>query len=148
MPPIIEQINQQIIAFLKAHDSVSADALRMVKAAVKEKEIASKKELNDEDVVGVLRNQVKTREDSIAEFVSAGRNDLADKERKEIDVIKKFLPPDMDAAELASIVNEVIAETGATTKADMGRVMGAVMARVKGKAGGEQVKKIVMENLK
>lgn len=147
MPSIVEQINKEVIVSLKAHDAISADALRMVKAAIKEKEIAQRKELTEEEVIAVIRNQVKTREDSIREFESAGRSELADKERKEIDVIKRFLPADMDPAELEKIVSEVISETGAKSKAEMGRVMGAVMARVKGHAGGDQVKKVVMDHL-
>lgn len=102
---------------------------------------------SDEDVVAVIQKEAKQRKDSIEQFSNAGRKELAQKEEKELEMLQKYLPEQMDGEEIKKLVQQAISQTGATSVAEIGKVMGALMPKVKGKADGNLVSKIVREEL-
>ena len=128
---------------MKARDMVAVNALRGVIAKAKDLTVNAGKEMTDDALLAVIAKGVKQREESIAQFVAAGRDELADGERTEKELLAKYLPAQLSEAEVAEVVKAVIAETGAASKKDMGRVMKDVMARVKGQADGKLVSKLV-----
>ena len=128
---------------MKARDMVSVNALRGVIAKAKDLTVNAGKEMTDDALLAVIAKGVKQREESIAQFVAAGRAELADGERTEKELLAKYLPAQLSEAEVAEVVKAVVAETGAASKKDMGRVMKEVMARVKGQADGKLVSKLV-----
>ena len=128
---------------MKAHDMGAVNTLRGVLAKVKDVTVNAGKEMTDDAVLQVLAKGVKQREESIAQFEAAGRAELAEGERKEMELLKKYLPAQLSEAEVTAIVKESIAAVGATSKKDMGRVMKDVMARVKGQADGKLVSRLV-----
>ena len=128
---------------MKAHDMVAVNAIRGAIAKVKDLAVNAGKDMTNDDVLSVIAKAVKQREESVAQFTQAGRADLAEKEKTEMDLLRKYLPAQLDEAAVAAVVKEVVAATGATGKKDMGRVMKEVMARVKGQADGKLVSKLV-----
>ena len=122
--------------------------IRMARANIKNIEIDSKKELNDDEVLTVLMKEVKMRQDSLEEFTKAGRNDLAEQARQEIAILEKYLPEQLGDEELKALVQEAISESGAASPKDMGKVMSAVMAKTKGRAEGKRINIMVRELLK
>lgn len=142
-----EDINKDITAALKAGEKEKLSTLRMLLSAVKYKEVDAKRQLNDEEVIGVISTLIKQRNDSIEQFTKGGREDLAEKEKKEAEVLKGYLPPQLSEAEIRDIVKKAAAETGASGAKDMGKLMKAVMPHVKGKADGKLVNDIVKEVL-
>ena len=135
-------------AAMKAKDADRTSTLRMVKAAIMNREKEGAGELTDEDVLKLLRSQVKQRRDSVEQYQQAGRQDLADKEAAEIAVIESYLPQAASAAVIDQAVSEAVAETGATSPKDMGAVMKSVMARLAGKnADGRAVSEAVKKKL-
>ena len=122
--------------------------IRMVRANIKNVEINDKRELNDDEVLAVLMKEVKMRQDSLEEFQKAGREDLVAQTKEELEVLKVYLPEALSDEELKAIVAEVVAEVGATTMKDMGKVMPAVMAKTKGRADGKRINVMVRELLK
>ncbi len=144
-----ETLNQDLIAAMKAHEEVKLRALRMAKAAIMNFEVAGKEkvEAKDEDVLQIVKKEVKKREDSIQQFEQGGRSDLAAAEREEMEVLKAYLPEMMGEDQLRDIVKATVAELGAGAPSDMGKVMGAVMGKVKGQADGAVVRKMVQEAL-
>lgn len=133
----------------KDHDKTMV--LRALKAAVLKKEISVRQggsaTLSDEDVLDVFRKEAKQRKDSIEQFEAAGRTDLSQKEKYELGIIEGYLPKQLSEEEIAKIVDEVIAATGATAPSDMGKVMRMLMPKVKGLADGALVNKIVKSKL-
>ena len=138
-----EKLMDDLKAAMKAHDMVAVNAIRGVIAKVKDLTVNAGKEMTDDAVLSVIAKAVKQREESVAQFTQAGREDLAEKEKTEMEMLRKYLPAQLDEAAVAAIVKEVVAATGATGKKDMGRVMKEVMARVKGQADGKLVSKLV-----
>ena len=130
-------------AAMKAHDMTAVNAIRGVIAKAKDLTVNAGKEMTDDAVLAVIAKGVKQREESIAQFVAAGRAELADGEKAELELLKKYLPAQLSEDEVAAAVKAVVAELGATSKKDMGRVMKEVMARVKGQADGKLVSKLV-----
>ena len=128
---------------MKAHDMTSVNAIRGVIAKAKDLTVNAGKEMSDDALLGVISKAVKQREESIAQFEAAGRAELAEGEKVERDFLKKYLPAQLDEAQVAELVKAVIAEVGATSKKDMGRVMKEVLARAKGQADGKLVSKLV-----
>jgi uncharacterized protein len=134
----VDKLNQQIAADLttamKAKDTARLSALRMLKAAVMNKGMVEKgRDLNDAEVRQVVASLVKQRRDSIEQFAKAGRTDLVEKETAEIAILEHYLPPAVSADEIDAAVAEAIAETGASSPKDMGKVMKAVMPKLSGK---------------
>ncbi|MBU0531265.1 MAG: GatB/YqeY domain-containing protein [Candidatus Uhrbacteria bacterium] len=144
----IEKIEADLMAAFKAKETQVVSTLRLLRAALKNKSIELKKDLEEEEVVAVVKSQVKQLKDSVDAFVEGAREDLAVKAREELEILAKYLPEQMGEDELKTIVDETVAETGAAGAADMGKVMGAVMGKVKGKADGGDVKRLVDAALK
>lgn len=144
------QLQSDLLEAMKARDEVKLAALRMFKAAVMKHEVSGKGkvEATDEDVLKILKKEVKQRRDSIEQFEKGGRPELADAEHKQLEVLEAYLPEEMSEAQIKEIAQEVIQQTGASGPADMGKVMGAVMQRTAGKADGGVVRALVQEALK
>ncbi len=132
---------------MKARDDVKVSAIRMVRSAVKNREIDLGKELDDREVTEVISSLVKQRRESIRLFQEAGRNDLVAKEERELAILMDFLPKQLDRGEIAEIVEKAIAECGAQGLRDMGKVMKIVMPQVSGRADGNVVGEIVRGKL-
>jgi uncharacterized protein YqeY len=143
-----DQIVSDLTAAMKAQDAQRTSTLRMVKAAMMNRKIEQGSDLSDDDVQKLLRSLVKQRRDSIEQYEKAGRQELVDKEAAEIGVIEAYLPQAASAAEIEAAVVGAIAETGATSMKDMGKVMKAAQAALAGKnADGKQVSEIVKAKL-
>ena len=138
-----DQLMNDMKSAMKAHDMPKVNTLRGVIAKAKDLTVNAGKEMTDEAVLSVIAKAVKQREESIAQFTAAGRAELAESEKAEMDVLKVYLPAQLSEEEVAAVVKAVVAETGAASKKDMGRVMKEVMARVKGQADGKLVSKLV-----
>lgn len=144
----IDKISQDLTAAMRAKDQLRLDTLRMTKAALMNREVEKKRALDDAESQQVVVGMIKQRRDSVEQFRSGGRPELADKEQAEITILEAYLPPPLDAAELESIVADAIAEAGATSPKDMGRVMKGVMARLAGRAAdGKIVSELVKKKL-
>ncbi len=128
------QIGETTKAAMKARDKDRVAALRLVNAEIKRIEVDERRELSNDDVLTVLNRMLKQRHDSLGQFEAAGREDLAQKERYEIGVIREFMPEPLSAEALAALVDEAVASTGATEMKDMGKVMGALKPKVQGRA--------------
>ena len=143
-----QQIISDLTASMKAQDAPRTSTLRMVKAAVMNREIEKHGELDDEEMSKLLRSLVKQRRDSVEQYEKGGRQELADKEKTEIEVIEAYLPQAAAREEIEAAVAAAISETGASTMKDMGGVMKAVQAALAGKnADGRTVSEIVKAKL-
>ena len=143
-----DKIISDMTAAMKAKDAARTSTLRMVKAAIMNREKEGGDALTDEDVMKLLRSQVKQRRDSVEQYQKAGRQELVDKEAAEIAVIEEYLPQAVSAAEIELAVTEAIAETGASSMKDMGAVMKASMVKLAGKnADGKMVSEAVKKKL-
>jgi uncharacterized protein YqeY len=134
-----ERITDDMKAAMRAKDSDRLGAIRMLTAAIKQKEVDERVELDDAAVVSIVDKLLKQRKDSIDAFQKAGRQDLADKEQAEVAVLQAYLPARLSADEVAAEVKAIVAEVGAAGPGDMGKVMGAAKARLAGKADMGQV---------
>jgi len=144
-----QQIEQDLITALKAKDETGVNTLRYLKSALQNKEIElKKKELSDQQVGEVVASEVKKRKESIAEFKKGGRDDLVKQEEAELRILQEYQPEQLSEEELGKMVDQAISETGASGPADTGKVMGSLMPKVKGKADGALVARLVGERLK
>lgn len=125
---LVEHITQDLTAAMKAQDAPRTSTLRMAKAALKNREIDKHGPLDDAEAAKVLQGLVRQREDSVEQYAKANRPELADKERAEITVLKAYLPAELSDEEIAAAVRGAVAETGATSPKDLGRVMKAALA--------------------
>lgn len=128
---------------LKNKNNATLSTLRLLKSAIKNKQIDLQHELSDEEILGVIRTQVKQLKDGLVSFISAGREDLSSQARAEITVLENYLPKQISDEELTEIVKKTLEETGAKTKQEMGKAIGAVMKSVQGRADGTRVKHLV-----
>lgn len=144
---LLDKIEQDIISAMKEKEESKVSTLRMLKSALKNKEIQNKKDLSDEDVIQTLQGQIKSRKDSIEMYEKAGRAELAQKEEKEIEILKEYLPEQLSEEEIKTKVDQIIQEVGAQSIQDMGKVMGKASVEFKGKADMSEVSRIVKENL-
>jgi len=140
-------LEQQMKEALKAGDQIRLSTLRLLLAAIKNEEIAQSREVTDEDVVTVVRRQMKQRRESVEAFRQAGREELARKEEAELAILNTFVPQQLSEEEIRQIVKEVLDQLPETERNNFGRVMGATMSKVKGKADGNLVAKVVKELL-
>ena len=147
MSALEQKIKQDLVNAMKAGRKDEVSTLRTVLAQVKNERISLGRELEDEDITKVLMNAAKKRKDSIEMFKQGNRQDLVDKEEKEVSYIERYLPEQMSDEEIAEIVDKVIAESGASSMKDIGKVMGPAMAQLKGKADGKKVQAIVRDRL-
>lgn len=145
---LTDKVNADITTAMKAKDAVRLSSLRMMKAAIMNKNVEKGRDLEDAEVLQVLASLVKQRRDSIEQFSQAGRTDLVAKETAELAVLEEYLPPAASAADIDAAVAAAIAETGATSAKDIGKVMKAVMPRLAGKnADGRVVNESVRRTL-
>ncbi len=132
---------------MKAKDKVKLSTIRMINSLIKNAEIEKRGELTDDEIVSLLMKYAKQRRESIQMYEQGGRQDLVEKEKEELAIVESYLPEQMSEDEIRKIVEEVIRETGASSPKDMGIVMKNVMPKVKGKAEGSVVNRIVRELL-
>ena len=129
-----QRLTDDMKAAMKSGDKDRLGVIRLVNAAIKQREVDERITLDDAAVMAVLEKMLKQRRDSVSQYVTAGREDLADVERSEIAVIETYLPAKLDEAAITVFVNEAIAETGATSAADMGKLMAALKPKLAGQA--------------
>ena len=135
---------------MKAHDEVRKNTVNLARAAVKQYEVDNRKELDDQGIIEILTKQVKMRKDALSDFEKAGRTDLAESYNKEIEILMAYLPEQLTEAEITAIVEQTAADMGVERgggKPNFGKLMGAVMPKVKGRADGGAVKKVLEEFL-
>ncbi|MBD7954760.1 GatB/YqeY domain-containing protein [Stenotrophomonas sp. Sa5BUN4] len=141
------KLTDDMKAAMKSGDKHTLGVVRLIKAAVQQKEVDERIELDDTAVVAVLDKMVKQRKDSISQYEAANREDLAQIEREEMVVIERYLPAKMGEAEIIAAIQAAVAETGATSPADIGKLMGALKPKVAGKADMGLVSKLVKQQL-
>lgn len=143
-----DRLTEDLKLAMKARDQLRMDVIRMIKAAVLNKEVELKKDLDDAEMSRIMTTMIKQRKESVEQFEKGQRAELAAKERQEISIIETYLPKALSAEELAQTVDAVIRETGATSAKDMGLVMKAVMARLAGQSvDGKSVSDLVRSKL-
>jgi uncharacterized protein YqeY len=142
-----ERIDGDLKAAMKAREELRLSTVRMLKAAMKNREIEKGSVLADEDVFGVIASMIKQRKDSVEQYARGGRADLAEKEEAEIGILQEYLPEQLSEEEVEEIIKEAISEAGASSSRDMGKVMKLVMPRVRGRADGKLVNEKVRELL-
>jgi len=142
-----ERITQDLKDAMKSKDQVRVRTLRMILTTIRNIEVEKMKETTDEDVIDALQKEAKKRREAIEQYEKAGRNDLADEERKELSVIEEYLPEQMSEEEIKELAKEIINQVGASTVKDLGKVMKEIMPKVKGRADGKLVNRIVRELL-
>lgn len=145
--PVKQELDAALKDAMRAKDTVALDAVRSIKSAVKLAEIEAGKELSDEDVHAVIQKALKQRRDSIEQFKNGGREDLVKVEEAQVAVLQRFLPAQLGEAEVSALVDAAVAATGAAGPKDMGKVMAALMPKVKGKADGGLVSRLVKAKL-
>jgi len=145
---LAERLTEDLKLAMKARDQLRMDVIRMAKAALLNKEIELKKDLDESEMNRVLITLVKQRKEAAEQYLEAKRQDLADKELKEIIIIESYLPKALTKEELTQIIESAVQETGSVTIKDMGKVMKAVMAKLAGKAAdGKQINELVRARL-
>ena len=137
------QLTEDMKTAMRAKNQVSLSTIRLINAAIKQFEVDERTEADDAKVISILTKMVKQRRDSAKIYTEAGRQDLADKENAEIGILNRYLPQMMSAEEIKTVVEAVIAETGASGMADMGKVMGVLKTRLAGKADMGEVNKVL-----
>jgi len=138
-----DQLTEDMKTAMKAKDQVTLSTIRMVTSAVKNKEIELIRKLSEEETAEVIAKAIKQRRDSIEQYRKGAREDLAAKEESEIAVLERYLPKQLAEAEVTALAREAIAAVGATSAKEMGKVMGQLMPKVKGKADGGVVNRVV-----
>lgn len=141
------QINEDMKTAMKARDAAKLAAIRLLMAAMKQKEVDERIELDDAGVIAVIEKMIKQRKDSIAQYEAAKRQDLADAEKFEVDVLAAYMPQALSAAEIEAIVAVAVAESGAKSPAEMGKVVALVKPRVAGRADMGEVSKLIRARL-
>ncbi len=144
-----KKIEKDLIIALKAKEETKLSTLRFLKAALKNYAIEKKaKELKDRDIISIIRKQIKQRRDSMEAYEKGNRPDLLEKEKKELEILKTYMPEELSVDELKKIVSQAIEEAGAKTTREMGKVMSLVIPKVEGRADGKTISKLVVEELK
>ena len=150
MSDLANQITEDMKTAMRAKDTLTLGTVRMLKSSIKNQAIekgGADAELTDEEVTVVIRKEVKKRQDSIEQYNKAGRAELAEQEEKEIEVLNKYLPEPLSEEELGKLIEEAIAETGATSRKEMGLVMGILQKTTGGRADGKTLSQAVMAKL-
>lgn len=142
-----DRILKDMVAAMKSQDKLKLSVLRMVKGAIQLEEINKKSELSDDDVIGVLSKQIKTRKESIAEFEKGNRNDLIEQTNLEIAILNEYMPAQLSDEEVDKIINDAFNKVNPTSQSDMGKIMGMITPLLKGKADMSSVSKKVKEKL-
>ena len=147
MSKLKEQIQANMVAAMKAREREKLGTIRMLMAAIKQREIDEQITLNNEQILAVIGKMIKQRQDSIKQYQDAGRNELADKEQDEIDILQAYLPPPLSDAEIKALIKAAISQTGAESMKDMGKVMGSLKTKLQGRADMGQVSAKIKELL-
>jgi uncharacterized protein YqeY len=142
-----ERLIEEMKHAMKSNDKLRLSTIRMIRSALKNKEIELRKKLEDEDVVKVIQVMVRKGEESVEQFQTGGRGDLVEKEKKEIEILKSFLPQPLSQEEILKIIDQSIQETQASSLKDIGKVMKSVMPKIGGKADGKLINQLVKERL-
>jgi hypothetical protein len=142
MAKLTEQVRADLTEAMKAKDAEKLSTLRMLQSALKYQQIDAGHELSDDEALSVIRKAVKQRQDSIEQYEKGNRPELAAKERSEMTMLQAYLPPELSEEEIESGVKEIIANTGAASKKDMGKVMKEATARYKGRVDGKKIQEI------
>ncbi len=142
-----ERVADEMKQAMKAGDKLRLSTIRMIRSALKNKEIELRRKLEDEDVVKAIQVMMRKGEESVEQFQAGGRMDLVEKEKKEMEILKSFLPQLLNQEEIVKIIDQSIQETQASSPKDIGKVMKSVMAKIGGKADGKLVNQFVKEKL-
>jgi uncharacterized protein YqeY len=142
-----ERLNEDMKQAMKDKDKMRLSAIRMLRGAIRDREINQRIELDDNGVIEVLSNQIKKRKESVEQFKAANRDDLVQQESAELKVLEAYLPEQLSVDELKALIEKVILEIGATSARDMGKVMSVIMPQVKGKADGKIISQLVKDKL-
>ncbi len=132
---------------MKNKDTVKKSVVTLIRAAIKQHEVDNRVELADDAIIDIISKQLKQRKDSLAEFVKANRDDLVEETKSEIQVLEGYLPQQLSEEELEKIVIETIAEVGATSMKDMGKIMATIKPKTAGRADGRKINELVKKNL-
>jgi len=144
---LAERLNEDMKQAMKDGDKFRLQVIRLVRASIKNQEIELRRPLTEEETIQVLSRELKQRRESLQDFQKAGREDLVAQVTAEMDIITQYLPKQLSEEEIKEIAMQTMKETGASSKADMGKLMGALMPKVKGRADGKLVNRIVQELL-
>lgn len=144
---IQNRLSEDLKTAMKAKEKIKVDTIRMVRAQLKDFQIAKGDELNEEDEISVLINAAKKRKEALELYEKSDRQDLIEQEKQELEIISAYLPAQLSKEEVEKVVLKVIEEVGASSPQDLGKVMGATMKDLKGKADGRMVQEIVREKL-
>jgi uncharacterized protein YqeY len=142
-----EKLAEEMKQAMKAGDKLRLSTIRMIRSSLKNKEIELRRKLEDEDVVRAIQAMVRKGEESVEQFQAGGRADLVEKEKKEIEILKSFLPQLLSQEEVIEIIGQSIQETQASSPKDIGKVMKSVLSKIGGKADGRLVNQLVKEKL-
>ena len=142
-----EKLVDEMKQAMKSNDKLRLSTIRMIRSAIKNKEIEQRQKLDDEGIFRVFQGMVRKSEESIEQFKAGGRMDLVEKEQKEVETMKSFLPQPLSREEILKIIDQSIEETQASSLKDLGKVMKSVMPRLEGKADGKSINQLVKEKL-
>jgi uncharacterized protein YqeY len=142
-----EKLVEEMKRAMKSNDKLRLSTIRMIRSALKNKEIELRKKLEDEEVIKVIQVMMRKGEESVEQFQTGGRVDLVEKEKKEIEILKSFLPQPLSQEEILNIIDQSIQETQASSPKDIGKVMKSVMPKIGGKADGKLINQLVKERL-
>jgi uncharacterized protein YqeY len=143
-----EQLKEDLKTAMREKEVVKRDSIRAINTMIKQIEVDERKDLNDEDIIKLIQKGIKQREEAITQYSAASRDDLVEKEQEQIDIFMLYLPTQASDEELEAGMNEIIAQTGATTMKDIGKVMGAASKKFAGVADGKRINEMVKKLLK
>jgi len=147
MSALKEKLNSDMKEAMKAKENFKRDTIRLVMSAIKQVEVDERKELNDEDVMNILKKAVKQREEALVQYKEAGRDDLVEKEQGELDIIKTYLPEQLSDEALEAEVKKIIEETGAASIKEIGKVMGVASKKLSSVADGKRINEVAKKLL-
>lgn len=142
-----QKLQEDLKTSMKNKDTLRKSVITLIRSSIKQVEVDKRIELNDDDVIDIISKQLKQRNDSLEQFLDAGREDLVEETRSEIEVLKEYLPQQLSEEELNEIVKQTISEVGATSMKDMGKIISVIKPKTKGRADGKLINKLVKENL-
>lgn len=148
MPALSDRVQEDLITAMKAHEAVTVSTLRLLKTAVKNAEIEKRSPLTDDEYLAQVNRQAKMRREAASEYERAGRPELAAKEREELSILERYLPPQLDDDTIRSVLRDAIAATNASNQREMGKVMSYAMPRLRGQADGTRVGVLAREMLR
>ncbi|MBL6466001.1 GatB/YqeY domain-containing protein [Peptostreptococcus stomatis] len=142
-----EKLQEDLKSSMKNKDTIRKSVVTLIRAAIKQHEVDNRVELADDAIIDIISKQLKQRKDSLAEFEKANRDDLVEETKSEIQVLEGYLPQQLSEEELEKIVIETIAEVGATSMKDMGKIMATIKPKTAGRADGRKINELVKKNL-